>query len=227
MDGDAFRITAHFSRPTGGASVATQRRGPEVERPGPGRLSLRGDGYRGELDLEARTAELDQGPERFPIDAAIRAVLADRLGSDGGVLVHGVGLAVEGRGWLFTGPSGAGKSTLGGLASAGGARLLSDELVVVRNAADQVILEGTPWNVGFPERAPAVGLGLLGWGSAHRLEEVPASEVLRTLIANVALTDDSPEARARAFRTCSELVSRLRPARLVFALTPGVVEALR
>jgi hypothetical protein len=71
------------------------------------------------------------------------ALLARR----GGVLLHGCGISVDGRGMVFAGESGAGKSTLSRLwAREEGIEILSDDRVVVRRQNGSFYLYGTPWH---------------------------------------------------------------------------------
>jgi hypothetical protein len=63
------------------------------------------------------------------------------------MLLHACGVDDHGKGYAFIGPSGSGKSTLAQIWScSSGASILSDELVVVRRLADELMMYGTPWS---------------------------------------------------------------------------------
>jgi hypothetical protein len=64
-----------------------------------------------------------------------------------GVLLHSALISLDGQGYLFSGTSGAGKSTLSELWTAtGGAEVLTDERVVIREKDGALWAFGTPWH---------------------------------------------------------------------------------
>ncbi|HEY3130401.1 MAG TPA: hypothetical protein VGL91_13155 [Acidobacteriota bacterium] len=72
----------------------------------------------------------------------LRALYSVRLLGVEGLLVHACSIEYEGAAHLFAGTSGAGKSTIARLS---GARILTDEISVVRRDGDQFYLYGTPF----------------------------------------------------------------------------------
>lgn len=193
-----------------------------------GKGSLRGPGIEARIERKGRDLVVAHAPGVPAIDAAIRLLLAEHLLNSGGLLVHGVAVAGEGRAVLFTGQSGAGKSTLGHWASLGGLTRLSDELVAVVPRNDGVFeAHGTPWNIGQAASAELCRVGLLSHAPEHSLEPVGASEVLRTLIGNVLLPEPDAANRARAFANATRLLSAVPSCRLRFARDAGVADALR
>ncbi len=74
------------------------------------------------------------------------------LAREGGLLLHGAGLAHEPHGLIFTGPSGAGKSTIAQFFAGKAATVLSDERVILRRSGETFTVHGTPW-VGSGEYA--------------------------------------------------------------------------
>ncbi len=92
----------------------------------------------------------------YPLDELL---FQHRLAREGAVEVHGCGVVWKGRTLLFCGQSGAGKSTTARLwkRHARGARLLSDDRVVLRPGARGVRAHGTPWHGdgGFASPASA------------------------------------------------------------------------
>lgn len=198
---------------------------PELEISAEG-LRVRGDLFEGWASPDRKTATLDQRMDQFATDSLVKVLLAERLLSQGGLLVHGVGLAHQGSGALFVGASGAGKSTLGGLCGSAGLTLLADELVAVRREEEGYWIEGTPWNLGRPGRARLALVGALAWGESHHLEPMPQAELLRLLLPNSLLPDPRPEGRAQLFRAASDLLLHTRVARLRFARDRGVAKLL-
>jgi hypothetical protein len=84
-------------------------------------------------------------PLEYPID---ELVMMHRLALGEGVEVHALGLADEdGSGYLFLGHSGAGKSTTARLWLAQpGAKLLSDDRIILRKQDNTFWMYGTPWH---------------------------------------------------------------------------------
>jgi hypothetical protein len=96
------------------------------------------------------------GSNRDPfLGPAFELLTITRLARGAGAILHGCGVSLNGRGVVFAGESGAGKSTLSRLwAKRPGARVLSDDRVVVRRRDGAHYLYGTPWHGDAPCAAP-------------------------------------------------------------------------
>ncbi|MBL7114621.1 MAG: hypothetical protein ISS35_02555 [Kiritimatiellae bacterium] len=81
-------------------------------------------------------------PLTYPPNQALFIHLFQRFNA---ILMHGVGFVLDGIGALCVGKSGAGKSTLANIIEPAGARVLSDDRIVVRYCNGQQYLYGTPW----------------------------------------------------------------------------------
>jgi hypothetical protein len=199
---------------------------PKVTPSGEGGLAIAGDGYEAEVRADRRFAWIKQPPERFPLEAVVRVLLADSLLAREGLLLHSVGLAVGDRASVFVGESGAGKTTLGGLCREAGLACLSDELVGVAPGSGHYTAFGTPWNIGGPARAELSIIGLLAHASAASVDDQPEGELLRAMLPNTLMPDPSPSGRARMFRCACNLIGSVRPVRLRFARHPQVAQVL-
>lgn len=81
------------------------------------------------------------------VGPALELLMITHLARRDGVILHGCGISVGGRGIVFAGESGAGKSTLSRLwALKKGVEILSDDRVVVRRQGGAFYLYGTPWH---------------------------------------------------------------------------------
>ncbi|MEJ2697016.1 MAG: hypothetical protein P8013_10245 [Candidatus Sulfobium sp.] len=76
-----------------------------------------------------------------------------------GIILHSACISLNGRGYLFAGVSGAGKSTMSEIwQQDGGADVLTDERVIIREFSNELSAFGTPWhgtaemhkNIGVP-----------------------------------------------------------------------------
>ena len=124
-------------------------------------------GLTGSYEILARGREIvwHPGPDRR--EEVARAVLlgpvmALALHETGILCLHGSAVSVEGRGAAFLAPKGYGKSTLAVALVAGGARLMSDDLVAVRTLPEPCLIPGVhsarlfkdvqdTWMEKFPE----------------------------------------------------------------------------
>lgn len=75
----------------------------------------------------------------------VEICLLSLMAREGTLLLHAAGLSSHAQGYLFTGASGAGKSTIADFFSERGARILSDERIIIRDIAGRFMIHGTPW----------------------------------------------------------------------------------
>lgn len=68
-----------------------------------------------------------------------------------GLLIHACGIGVNNKGYLFVGQSGKGKTTIAELSKKIGAKVLSDDRVIIRILKGRVYIFGTPWHGDFAE----------------------------------------------------------------------------
>ena len=152
-------------------------------------------------------------PSPASAEASLRAALQIATLRQGGLLVHGPGVAFGGKAAITVGPSGAGKSTLARLCIGAGGQLLSDETV-------GLYPDGTVWGSPFfsdpdlacqLDRARLSAILLLEKGPDEHLAPVGAIEAIAGLLS---------QAYRPAFGevTPSELLARSS----ALALQPGV-----
>ena len=89
------------------------------------------------------------------VGPALELLVITHLARCDGVILHGCGISIGGRGIVFAGESGAGKSTLSRLwTQQAGIQILSDDRVVVRRRNGSFYLYGTPWHGDAAFAAP-------------------------------------------------------------------------
>ena len=121
----------------------------------------------------------------YPLDElAFRDYLAQR---DGFVL-HAAAVLYRGRALLFFGHSGAGKSTTAALwHGVTGARIVSDDRVVIRLRSGRLRAWGTPWHGtgpwALPDSAPLAGLFLLERAAETRTERLDVAAAVPEVFA--------------------------------------------
>lgn len=130
---------------------------------------------RGHIVLKRAVIDSDSPvfPLEYPID---ELVMMHRLALGEGVEVHALGLADEdGSGYLFLGHSGAGKSTTARLWMAQpGARLLSDDRIILRKQDNKFWMYGTPWHGD----AGVCSQGRVALSAVFLLEQAPGNQLL-------------------------------------------------
>lgn len=200
---------------------------PRVLRSEDGALRLAGEDYDATLSADGLQASVE-GQGRFPVETVLKVMLARALARRGGLLVHGVAVAHQGRAALFTGHSGAGKSTLGGLWGQAGGQVLSDELVAAWPEPGRGWrAAGTPWNVGQAAEAELRAVGTLAWDGVSRWEPQAAGDVGRMLLVNALLPEATPAGRGGLLGAAGRLLSEVSPVRLVFARDASVAAVIQ
>ena len=167
-------------------------------------LALEGPGFTVSVDFPRRRAEFRGPRSSYPIDLALRHILA-RL-RPVPLIVHGATLVAGERAWWMTGPSGCGKSTLAGLLPE---FALCDELSAVRLDSDSVRLHSLPfWHArrGFGELQ---GIFVIEHGSTNRRIRLRAGQAVQTLIDQIVWPLGDPEATASSFDLLVDLVARV------------------
>ena len=136
-------------------------------------------------------------PMEYPLDELL---MIHRLSRGEGVEVHGCGVVTpDGRGLLLIGHSGAGKSTSSRLwLKTAGARVLSDDRIILRREKGRVWMYGTPWHgdAGIAESArwPLDGIFVLAQALSNALRPLGSVEASAELFARSFVPHHSAEA---------------------------------
>ena len=102
---------------------------PEVRMEKDGSFRIETADIDATISADGTRADVDGSSDRFPVESVVKLILARRLLAQGGLLVHGVGVAAKENAALFVAESGEGKSTLGEDVTRGGLTHLAVELV--------------------------------------------------------------------------------------------------
>lgn len=147
---------------------------------------LRPGGDSGELLLDRAAHGGDAvEPLQFPL---AELLFIDLLARRRGVLLHACGVVSRGKGVVFAGHSQDGKTTTAHLwHGRPGARVVSDDRIVVRPEGEGFRIHGTPWHgdgvFAEPESAPLTAIFLLEKARANAMREVPRAEAVSRLVA--------------------------------------------
>lgn len=197
------------------------------------------EGGRAEFDGERHASfelgEPDDGSDYafFLFLNLLLPVLAARLLSDGGLLIHAAGAVLDGRAFALVGEENAGKTTWAGLCREAGGTVVNDDVIVVRPGADGGFrLHGVPLRVrgfGPPPRGdwPLAGLLLPRHGAEPALDPAPPLAVEARVLANLLHVAGRIEHDPRVGSALGSLVRQVSAATLTFARDPGFVALLR
>jgi hypothetical protein len=173
------------------------------------------------------------GP-RYALDYPLDELLFQhRLAREGAAEVHACGVVWRGRALLFCGRSGAGKSTTARLwkRHARGARLLSDDRVVLRPGRRGVRAHGTPWHGdgGFAaaSSAPLGALFFLKRGGESRLRPLLRAQAAARLFARSFPPPWDLEGVEGALDACADAAAAVPAFELAFRPDRSAVEAVR
>jgi len=150
--------------------------------------------------IELRRPYFPQGQPvnalEYPLDELL---WIHRLAQGEGVEVHACGVvAPDGRGFLLAGHSGAGKSTSARLwAEHSGARVLSDDRIILRRENGRVRMYGTPWHgdAGIAEAAacPLDAILVLAHAESNVLQPLGPATVSAELFVRSFVPHHSPD----------------------------------
>lgn len=150
-----------------------------------------------EMSREYFAAGQPVNPLEYPLDELL---WIHRLSMGEGVEVHGCGvIAPDGRGLLLTGHSGAGKSTSSRLWSRHqGARVLSDDRIILRRERGRIWMYGTPWHgdagIAEADRAPLDGIYVLAHGQRNEIRPLSRTTAAAELFARSFVPHHSTDA---------------------------------
>ena len=160
----------------------------------------------------------------FAAESVLRVAYQIVSMHQGGILLHGAGVAFADRGVAAVGPSGAGKSTLASLCVLAGGRLLTDEVVQLFPDGSAF---GTPFrsnaeNVGSPGGVKLRSLLLLRKGTTERVEVLESAKALPALMGQLFRPVPGGISPAEAFRRLGTVVDCVGVRELTFRRDPAV-----
>ena len=168
----------------------------------------------------------------FALVNLVCAALAWRLPSRGGALLHAAGIVLEGRAFVLVGPEGSGKTTWAALARSAGARVLSDDIVLVEAGPGGAQALGSPFRAREfgpmrPGRWPLAAILFIAHGSASALAPVPHLLARARLTANLPFVAEAMGSDERSAKVVDSLVAAVPVRTLTFARDPSFLDLLR
>jgi hypothetical protein len=182
----------------------------------------------GEVELLRGTGERGY----YALLNLLRACLAWRLPSRGGMLLHAAGLVVGERAFVLVGPEGSGKSSWARLGESAGCRVLSDDLVLMDGAGADLEALGSPLRSTHqaeyrPGRWPLAAVLFPRHGERTALDPVDMLVARARLVANLTFIADAVEKDERIAPLLDRITRSVPCSQLTFALDSSFVELLR
>ena len=182
-----------------------------------------------EISREYFAADQPVNPLEYPLDELL---WIHRLSMGEGVEVHGCGvIAPDGRGMLLTGHSGAGKSTSSRLWSRhDGARVLSDDRIILRRERGRIWMYGTPWHgdagIAEADRWPLDGIYVLAHGQRNEVRPLSRTTASAELFARSFVPHHSTDAITFILEFFSKVTDSVPCSEFSFVPDFTAVEAL-
>lgn len=168
----------------------------------------------------------------FAMMNLLRASVAWRLPSQGAAMLHAAGLVVEGRSFVLVGQEGSGKSTWARMGEQRGARVLSDDLVLVACRADGAEALGSPFRSTHrtacgPGRWPIAAILFPRWGPQAAWTPCGALRARAAIAGNLPFIATAIERDERVAAVIERLATAVPCKELTFAPDPSFMDLLR
>ena len=166
-------------------------------------------------------------PVRYPLDQ----ILLVNLLFGKGLLVHGAGMIIDNKGYIFAGPSGAGKSTICGLFKGGrNIAILSDDRIVIEKIGHEFLMFGTPWpgdaGIAVNDCARLYGIFFLSHSQDNSLKELRSGKALTNLFKVTSLPWYDKEDLQESFDLCEDLLQDVKMFELNFRPGPEIIDEI-
>ena len=146
------------------------------------KASLRINAGEDEWDLYISGADKKKDPLEYPLDGLLLYYLTVRSGD---IFIHGSGVTINNRGYLFAGVSGKGKTTIAQLCDKAGATVIHDDRLIIRNINDRFVMYNTPvYNNETPRSSAIDKIFLIDHGTANKIVPTGKSEALSLVMSN-------------------------------------------
>ena len=183
--------------------------------------------YYSKEELQTGENGLLPQPLAFPL---FQLVMTTLIHQHSGMLVHGSGIAHEGKGFLFLGGSGQGKTTMAQLWAKQGT-VLNDERIVIRRVNGQLWIYGTPWHGQLRQFTP-IGVPLesaffLSSKGKNIVSDISPLYSLNRLLSHTCLPVWDNDGMAEAFDLATNFLNLVNFRELSFKADNSAVDFIR
>jgi len=185
------------------------------------KASLRMNTGADEWDLYISSADKKKDPLEYPLDGLMLYYLTVRSGD---IFIHGSGVKINNRGYLFAGVSGKGKTTIAQLWDMAGATVIHDDRLIIRNIYNRFVMYNTPvYNNETQRSSPVDKIFLIDHGKANKIITIGKSEALSLVMANCIQHLWNPSIIESLTEALDKLTSETDIGRLFFKPDESVV----
>ena len=185
------------------------------------KASLRMNAGANEWDLYISGADKKKDPLEYPLDGLLLYYLTVRSGD---IFIHGSGVSINNRGYLFAGVSGKGKTTIAQLWDEAGALVIHDDRLIIRYINDRFVMYNTPvYNNETPRSSAIDKIFLIDHGTANSIVPTGKSEALSLVMANCIQHLWDPSIIESLTEALSKLTSETDISRLFFKPDKSVI----
>lgn len=192
-------------------------------------------GHTGWIDLAQRVATVSTPSDEWAHSALERVMafvcMQELPRHHDALLLHGAGIVIDGRGYVFFGASGRGKSTVCRLARGRGT-VLTDENVIIHLTAEGAMLSSSPfWGFGTPaseiqqvpyQQVPLEALYGLRHAPDFSLTRLSASEAALALLSSEKVATERTSSAEAWLAVVERLIERVPIYQLGFRPTEAL-----
>lgn len=176
-----------------------------------GKKIIKRQDFEAELDLNSWEGSASiSSPHSF--EALLRIAYSFILPQKEGLVVHAASVVKGGLSYLFPGKSGAGKTTIVNLSP--GAKILTDDVSVIRGINSQPVAYGTPFHGSLEEpgkniKEPLAGIYFPVKDKRDYIEKLHPKSALERLLQNIVFFGEEKKLIRKAFKFSHQLVKQL------------------
>lgn len=175
-------------------------------------------------DLWINGAGKESDPLEYPLDGLILYYLT---AIHGDIMIHASGINHSGKAYLFSGVSGKGKTTLAKLWDASGARVISDDRLIIRNTPEGFRMHNTPvYKDDEPRESGIDKIFLIGHGNNNEITIVTGASAESMVISNCIQHSWNREIMEDLMESVSSLCMSVPVFRLEFRPDHSVIDEI-
>ena len=133
-------------------------------------------------DLYITGTDKKKDPLEYPLDGLLLYYLTVRSGD---IFIHGSGVSLNNRGYVFTAVSGKGKTTIARLFQEAGGRVIHDDRLIIRWQDGGFVMHNTPvYDNESPRRSAVDRIFIIDHAGSNVIRRAENSEAVSLVMAN-------------------------------------------
>jgi len=175
-----------------------------------------------EWDIWIDAAEKEVDPLEYPLDGLILYYLSVIHGD---IMIHASGVNNVGHGFIFSGISGKGKSTMAKIWKNSGAKIIHDDRLIIRKAANGYKMYNTPvYNHDEPCESVLNKIFLIDHGNTNQMVPLRGATAISLVMANCIQHNWGSDIIARLMGSVSIMCGTIPTFKLTFKPDRNVID---